>query len=187
MSNEEKIIDRIKQDAKTEAEKYMSIAKAEADELILCAKDKAQKELSRLHALSLSEAEKAAAKEISGAQMDAKKKILSEKQRLLEEVIAEAQNRLLNLNDEQYEKVISQMLDKAENAEGSVVVVSEKDRQRIGSIVQSKGRKLSDETSQISGGFIIKKGDIEYNYSFESIIMVERGQIEQIAAEILFQ
>ena len=36
------------------------------------------------------------------------------------------------------------------------------------------------------GGFIVKNGDIEYNYSFESIITVEKEAIRQAAAEILF-
>lgn len=45
---------------------------------------------------------------------------------------------------------------------------------------------LSAQTADISGGFIVKNGDIEYNYSFESIITVEKEEIQQIAAKILF-
>ena len=48
------------------------------------------------------------------------------------------------------------------------------------------GYKVSDETRDIEGGFVVKNGDIEYNYSFKSIITVEREDILQLAAGILF-
>ena len=45
---------------------------------------------------------------------------------------------------------------------------------------------VSEETRELEGGFIVKKGEIAYNYSFEAILTVETENIEQISAEILF-
>lgn len=186
MSNEQKIIDKIAADAKAEADKMIQAARIEAEKIIQSAEEKAKKELTRFHDLAQAEAEKAASKEISGAHMNAKKKILLEKQQILENVIKESEEKLLNLNDEEYEKVIEGMLELAEDGQDCEVVISQKDKDKIGKLIAAKGRKLSEETRPISGGFIIKKGDIEYNYSFESIVTVEREDMEKIAADILF-
>ncbi len=51
---------------------------------------------------------------------------------------------------------------------------------------KKNGFTLSGRTADMNGGFIMKNGDIEYNYSFESIITVEKEEIQQIAAKILF-
>ena len=52
--------------------------------------------------------------------------------------------------------------------------------------IENLGYKVAEETRENEGGFVIKKGDIEYNYSFESIISVEKEDIDQAAAKILF-
>ena len=82
------------------------------------------------------------------------------------------------------EKTILGMLEKAEK--GDEIIFSEKDREALADVVAAKGFQVSKETREISGGFIVIKGDIEYNYSFEAIMAVEKEEIEQIAAEILF-
>ena len=66
--------------------------------------------------------------------------------------------------------------------------LSQKDKQNeaLMSKMAEKNIVVSDETRDLEGGFIVKKGEIEYNYSFEAILTVEKENIEQIAAEILF-
>ena len=171
MGNEQKMIDRIIADAKQEAQEIL---------------DKAEKEMASYTKLAEAEAEKAASKEISGAYMEAKKQILSKKQEILEEVILEAKNKLLNLKDNEYEEIILNMIEKSNCTDDSEIVLSKKDKKTLKDVLSKKGIKVSDETRDITGGFIVKKGDIEYNYSFEAIIAVEHEYIEQIAAEILF-
>lgn len=184
MGNEQKIKDKIISDANEEAKKIMAQAKKESDIIINSANEKAQKELASYRKQAEDDADKAAAKEISGAEMAAKKQILAKKQQLLEEVIEQARQKLLNLSDKEYKDVIFNMISNAE--EGNEIIFSKKDKERLSSFLEKKGINVSDETRNISGGFIVKKGDIEYNYSFESIIAVEKEYIEQIAAEILF-
>ena len=52
--------------------------------------------------------------------------------------------------------------------------------------LKDMGYNVSGETRDIEGGFVVKKGDIEYNYSFKSMIMVQREEISYLASEILF-
>ncbi|MEA5085442.1 MAG: V-type ATP synthase subunit E [Lachnospiraceae bacterium] len=184
--NGENIIDKILTDAKAEAKAITDAAQKEADTVLEAANAKAQKESQALGELAQAEADKAAAKEISSAEMLAKKMILTQKQSILEEVIASAKAKLLSLTDVEYKVIIIGMLDKAEIDKDAEVIFSKKDKEAFGKEISEKGYNVSDETRDIDGGFIVKKGDIEYNYSFESIISVEKEDIEQIAAEILF-
>jgi V/A-type H+-transporting ATPase subunit E len=46
--------------------------------------------------------------------------------------------------------------------------------------------KLSDEARGISGGFILKKGDIEVNNTFEALIRMTRDELEAEVVKVLF-
>ncbi len=181
------IIDKIIADADEAVNKILSEAKDAADAIIVAAEDKAAKEKAKNDKIVANEKEKVVSKQISGAKMDAKKSVLSAKQEILEEVISEAEARLVNLPDAEYSDVIGKMLDGMDKGLGTEVVVSAKDKDRLADVIASKGFTLSDETADINGGLIIKNGDIEYNYSFGSIIAIEREDIQQIAAKILFE
>ena len=168
------------------ADATLKQAQKEVDSILKAGQDKAEKEADVLERAANSEADKVRSKEISGAEMQAKKAILEQKQNILADVIAEAEKRLLSLEDAEYAKVISGMLGKLDKSLGTEIIVSPKDTARLTAVVQENGFRLSEKTADISGGFIVKNGDIEYNYSFESIITVEKEAIRQTAAQILF-
>lgn len=180
------IIDKIIAEAEEAAKATLARGQKEADAILKAGREKADKELDVFDRNAQAEAEKAASKEISGAEMQAKKAILEAKQNILAEVIAEAEKRLLSLEDAAYAKVIGGMLERLDKSLGTEIIVSAKDASRLAAVVAEKGFVLSEKTADISGGFIVKNGDIEYNYSFESIITVEKEEIQQIAAKILF-
>lgn len=180
------IIDRIMQEADKEIQVILGQGKKEADAILKAAQEKARKEKEAYRRRAEEEARKAHAKEVSGAEMEAKKSLLQEKQTILSEVISEAKTRLEQLPDAEYAKVIGGMLDRLDPAEGKEIIVSARDHARLADVIAEKGLLLSDETREIDGGFIVKNGDIEYNYSFEAIIMVEKEEIQQTAAKILF-
>ena len=181
------IIDKIMADADETAKKIISEAQKEADITISAAEDKAAREKIKNDKLVEEEKEKATAKQLSSAQMQAKKAILAQKQDILEEVINEARNRLVNLSDAEYVKTIGTMLDNIDKKLGTEIIVSADDRKRLSDVISEKGFTLSDRTANIDGGLIVKDGDIEYNYTFSSIIAIEKEEIQQIAAKILFE
>ena len=186
MGNGQNLIDKILSDARAQADAVAAEAKKEAEGIISSAKAKAEKEKAKFNEAAAQEAQKAAAKEISAAEMRAKKLILARKQECLEEVLAEAENKLCSLTGQDYENVILGMIKRADTQSGSEIIFSKKDKEAFGNKVKDMGYKVSDETRDIEGGFIVKNGDIEYNYSFKSIITVEREEILQLAAGILF-
>lgn len=181
------IIDKIMADADETAKKIISEAQKEADITISAAEDKAAREKIKNDKLVEEEKEKATAKQLSSAQMQAKKAILAQKQDILEEVISEAKSRLINLSDAEYVKTIGIMLDNIDKKFGTEIIVSADDRKRLSDVISEKGFTLSDRTADIDGGLIVRDGEIEYNYSFSSIIAIEKEEIQQIAAKILFE
>lgn len=181
------IIDKIIADADESVKNILSEARNAADAIINEAEEKAAKEKAKNDKIVAEEKEKVTAKQISGAEMQAKKAVLAQKQLLLEEVIEEAEKRLISLPDDEYVKVIGNMLDSIDKSLGTEVIVSEMDKTRLSEVISKKGFTLSERTADIKGGIIIRNGDIEYNYSFGSIITIEKEDIQQIAAKILFE
>ena len=180
------IIDKIIADAEKAAKITLEKAQHEVDAIRKAGQERANKQQDILDREAHAEADKVRSKEISGAEMKAKKAVLEAKQEILAEVIAEAEKRLISMEDAEYAKVIGGMLEKLDKSLGTEVILSKKDRDRLAGVVQEKGFVLSGKTADINGGFIVKNGDIEYNYSFESIITVEKEAIRQTAAQILF-
>ena len=140
----------------------------------------------RLNALSDNEAQKAAAKEISSAEMRARQLILKQKRQCLDDIIDEAENYLCSLSGQEYEDTIFKMLKNSEYGQGCEVILSKRDKEAMEEKLKDMGYNVSGETRDIEGGFVVKKGDIEYNYSFKSMIMVQREEISYLASEILF-
>lgn len=180
------IIDKIMAEAQERANAILKKGKADADKFIEAVEEKAERQRVALTETATLEADKVKQKEISGAQMRGKKEILEKKQEILTNVLAEAEKELNTLPDEQYAKVIEAMLDKVEKQPEMEIIVSTKDRERLEKTITDKGFVLANETRQIQGGFIAKSGDIEYNYSFESMIAVDKEELQKTAVEILF-
>lgn len=186
MSSEKKIIDKIVADAVEEKAKILEKAKKEAETVINKAKEQSAKIMENESILSNAEAEKAKGKEISGAEMEAKKMILATKQSCIKMALDRVKQKLSELSDKEYVDMIVTMMNTAEK--GEEVIFSQKDKQNEMLMAKMAENQVtvSNETRPLDGGFIVKKGEIEYNYSFEAILTVEKENIEQIAAEILF-
>ena len=170
-------------EAQAEADAILAKGKAEAEAILEAAR---QKETEKTMALYAMEAEKAKSKELSAADMQAKKQVLAKKQQLIEEVMQEAKEKLHSLSGTEYKVVLIGMLDQAQVAEGAELIFSEQDKAAFGADIASRGYTISEETRDLDGGFVVKQGDIEYNYSFSSILTVEKELLEQTAAQILF-
>ena len=54
-------------------------------------------------------------------------------------------------------------------------------------VVTGTGLTLSEETRDIRGGFIMVDGDVEINCAFETLVRLQREQMEKKVADALFQ
>lgn len=183
MNNEKKIIDKIINDANAEVAEIMQKANANAEKRLNEARDIASGKLDKAMDQAKIEADQAKFKEISNAEMISRKRILSTKQNLIEEVLLKTKQNLLSKKDDI--EIILTMIKKA-NVNKSMEVILPFNSKSLQVGIENAGYKVSSENRDFSGGFILKSGDIEYNYSFESILSVEKEELEQLAAKILF-
>jgi V/A-type H+-transporting ATPase subunit E len=114
------------------------------------------------------------------AKLEARNKILGAKQNKLQAVFDRVLKSLVDLPEKEYLEIFKTMLKRAVKG-GEEVIVSERDRKRITPEFLSQidpSFKLSSETRDMSGGFVLKSGRIETNSSFEVLLSSTRRELE---------
>lgn len=180
------IIDKILEKSQSDVAAIQNAAAKEVEKIIDAADEKVMKEKMEFGKMADAEAEKIKAKEISAAELQGRLLLLETKQGLIAEVVAEAENRLEEMADAEYVAVVGAMLDKLNKADGTEVIVSEQDKTCLADVIAEKGFTLLAETREMGKGFVVKNKEVEYNYTFASILTVEQEEIRQIAAKELF-
>lgn len=198
MAGVEKLKERILEEARTQAEENLKRAQDEAADMI----EAAQKDADVKRKETLDKAEKEALdvkKRLKAvAELEARKLRLKSKQEIVEEAFNKTIVKLNSLPDKEYEETISRMIVSSVETGTEEIILSQRDKQRlspdfitqINNKLTSKGMKgsvtLSTQAVNISGGFILKSGDIEINNSFEAIIRMKREEIEAEVISSLF-
>jgi len=194
----EKILERIEADAQNEVGKIKSRASAAANEVI----KKAQAEAEAIKAQAMEDARDEAKQRkeriVSTARLDFRKALLAEKQNAIDAAFQEAIETLLNMKDVEYRKVLRDMILLNVQAGDEEIILSERDRSRLGKgflkeinqqLVQ-KGQKgrltIARDTYDMLGGFILRRGQIELNSSFESLLKSSRDDLETEVSRTLF-
>ena len=199
MAGVDNIKEKILQDADLKAKEILEKARLQANEIVEKAKQKAAsraKEISQKSVYDVSEKKRIIN---SIVELEMRKDVLAAKQKAIEEVFDKVLERMNNLEDSRYEKVIIDMLMASVESGEEEIVFSESGRKKLSSDFLNKlnktlaaaGKKgnvkISDETRNISGGFILKGQGVEINNSFEAIIRLFRDEIEPKVAEIFFR
>ena len=194
----EKILERIERDAQGEVDKIKSRTSASADEII----KKAKAEADALKAQALedvgSEAEQRKQRIVATARLDLRKSILAEKQNSIDAAFQEAIETLLNMEDAEYRKIIKNMILSNVQTGDEEIIFSDRDKARFGKKfleeinrqLVKNGKKgnltISQDTYDILGGFVLRRGKIELNSSFESLFKSSRDDLESEVSKILF-
>ena len=195
----EKIIERIEQDARNQAEEIKKNALAVSDKII----EEAKAQAKQVKAQALEEAKKEAGihkqRLISTANLDLRKDILSEKQKAIDSAFQEAIDTLLKMRDDEYQKTMIKMILPNVAAGNEEIVLSERDKIRLGrgfldkinnEVIRTGGKRgrltISKDTYNILGGFVLRRGNIELNNSFESLFNSVREDLESEVSKILF-
>lgn len=160
-----------------------------------------QKELEEIGAKE-NNAAKASAKKLKeqmlqDARLKASKSLLKAKSDMLNEVFEEALETLVNLPAEDYISWMAALIPKvAEPGENELILPGKIAKSRviegflddINGKLGSKSRiKLSKDTREIVGGFILKKPKKEINCSFRSLLEEKRNDIKLKISKILFK
>lgn len=198
MEGLERIKERIVQEAQDKKNKILEDTRARNEKLM----SDCDKKLSEIKQQALNKAKRLADEEkrkiLSMAELEERKRLLDAKQKLIDKVFQEAQKSLQNMSNPEYEKLIKQMLIDNSVSGEEEIIMAENDLPRLSSnfvnlvnqelIKNGKpgNLKLSDETRPMLGGFILKSSDMEINCTFDSIIKLQREELETEIAKILF-
>jgi len=194
----EKILERIERDAQNEVDRIKSRSSAAADEII----KKAQAEAEKLKAQALedarNEAEQRKQRIISTARLDLRKELLAEKQKAIDAAFRGAVESLINMETAEYRRVIEDMILPNVQTGDEEIILSEQDKARLGEDLleeinrqlNENGKKgnltISQDTYNMLGGFVLRRGKIELNSSFESLLKSSRDDLESEVSKILF-
>ena len=134
----------------------------------------------------------------SAAEMEAKKSILAFKQEMVAKAFADASDALANLPRDKYVQFLASQAAAAASAGTEELIFNARDKASVGAdvaaaanaLLDAKGVKgaltVSGETREISGGVIVRKGNIEVNCAVETLVQLRRSELASQVAEILF-
>lgn len=193
MNGLEKITQRILSDAQTE----LSALEQRTDEEILAIRSGYLAQVDRERAEILARGEKAAQERrerlASAAKMEARKRLLRVKQEVMGEAFSLAVRKLCDLPQEEKIAFLIRLAGKAAPDGRGALLFSAADREAIGNAVTDGANAaygahftLGEETRRIPGGFILAQGDVEVNCSFETLVRLQRDELEGEVAAILF-
>ncbi len=199
MQGLEKIKARIIEEARQKADATIKQAEKEAGEIMEAAKAKAAQKREEILGKARVEAENAEKRVLALAELELRKQSLKVKQDLVEETFKRALRKLAAMPAEHYAGVLADMIYNAVQDGTEEVVFSASDRARLNldSVLDSVNKKLaqsgktanirlSPESGNFSGGFILKRGDVELNNTFEVLLKMNREELEQDVLKILF-
>ncbi|MBS3887013.1 MAG: V-type ATP synthase subunit E [Dethiobacter sp.] len=198
MSGANKLKEKILAEAGSQAADVLAEARQKSSEIL--AKGEGEAAAKKINVLELAavHAGERRSRAQTIAELDARKAILAAKGKMIEETFKQALNRLSLLDQKAYQEILFSMLLAAAQSGAEEVVVSQSDRgrftpeflARVNQALTQQGKKgnltLSAETSEMQGGFILRSGDVEINNSFDSILGIQRDQLEPEVAAILF-
>lgn len=198
MSGANKLREKILAEAGSQAEEVLEEARKKAEAIIAKGEEEAaaKKESVLQQARAMGEERRRRAQTI--AELDARKAILAAKEELIEDTFRQALERLKGLDQKQYEDVIYPMLLAAAQTGAEEIIASPADAGkftpellgRVNQALKEQSKQgnltLSGETREMQGGFILRSGDVEINNSFDSILRMQRDELEPEVAAILF-
>ena len=192
MKGTEKIIAHIEADAQAQADAVLGEARQRCEAIKARFDDKA----ARLYSDRIREGVKACQDQEDSAlrisRMEARKSVLSVKQEMVEKSFDLAVQQIVALPEEKYTAFLANLVKKAGPAGDEEIILNAADRARVGEAllkaVNADGAKmkLSEETRDIKGGLILRRGSIETNCSVELLVELCRGELSAKLADVLF-
>lgn len=190
----ENITSKILSDAQDYANSSLMDAEKTKQEILNRAKNEAE-------VLIKTEAEKAANdalelknRKVSAAELQGRKMLLSAKQEAINKSFDAAIEKLKAMPEVEYLNFLVQEVVRIPDCQGSIVL-NAKDRESIGErLVKAVNEKLgaekvalSKDTVETSGGFVLKRGNVEINSTFETLLDAMRDQLTSEIADVLFK
>ena len=199
MKGIDKITSRILADAEAEC----AAVRKESDERIAAVKaeaeKKAQDEYWRLEREGVKDTEQRVQRMDRTARLEAKKSVLNMKQEAVSRAFDLAREKIAELPERDYVGFLARMAGEAAVTGQEEVVLNARDAAAVGAKAVKAANELlakrdlpgmltlSAETREMSGGLVLKQGDIEVNCTVDTLLDLSRGELAARVAEVLFE
>jgi V/A-type H+-transporting ATPase subunit E len=190
----EKITANILKDAKENAQTVIMNAEKTKLDII----NNAMNEAEAIKKTALEKAEKEAeslkSRKVSAAELQKRKMMLTAKQEAIKKSFDEALNKLKSMPEDKYVDFLTKEISKIPYNEG-LIILNKRDREKIGEKLvkavnenlKAEKFKLSNETINSNGGFILRSGSVEINSTFETLLDSIRDELTNEVANALFK
>ena len=191
MNGSERILSRIRTDCDESVRKIETHAQHEHDRIIADAQHRADTQAA---AVAEKTAQKRAQLETSSqsrAQLARRNALLKQRRKEIDTTVDELEAYLLGLGDNEYFEAIYRLAAKLRGKSGELFL-SKKDLKRLPENFTERmaaagvDASVSQTPADITGGFILKCGDVEENMVFAAIISAGRDEIEDLINRELF-
>jgi V/A-type H+-transporting ATPase subunit E len=191
MNGSERILSRIRTDCDESVRKIETHAQHEHDRIIADAQHRADTQAA---AVAEKTAQKRAQLETSSqsrAQLARRNALLKQRRKEIDTTVEELDAYLLGLGDNEYFEAIYRLAAKLRGKSGELFL-SKKDLKRLPENFTKRmaaagvDASVSQTPADITGGFILKCGDVEENMEFAAIISAGRDEIEDLINRELF-
>ena len=191
MNGSERILSRIRTDCDESVRKIETHAQHEHDRIIADAQHRADTQAA---AVAEKTAQKRAQLETSSqsrAQLARRNALLKQRRKEIDTTVDELEAYLLGLGDNEYFEAIYRLAAKLRGKSGELFL-SKKDLKRLPENFTERmaaagvDASVSQTPADITGGFILKCGDVEENMEFAAIISAGRDEIEDLINRELF-
>lgn len=191
MNGSERILSRIRTDCDESVRKIETHAQHEHDRIIADAQHRADTQAA---AVAEKTAQKRAQLETSSqsrAQLARRNALLKQRRKEIDTTVDELEAYLLGLGDNEYFEAIYRLAAKLRGKSGEIFL-NKKDLERLPENFTKRmaaagvDASVSQTPADITGGFILKCGDVEENMEFAAIISAGRDEIEDLINRELF-
>ncbi len=191
MNGSERILSRIRTDCDESVRKIETHAQHEHDRIIADAQHRADTQAA---AVAEKTAQKRAQLETSSqsrAQLARRNALLKQRRKEIDTTVEELEAYLLGLGDNEYFEALYRLAAKLRGKSGELFL-SKKDLKRLPENFTKRmaaagvDASVSQTPADITGGFILKSGDVEENMEFAAIISAGRDEIEDLINRELF-
>ena len=185
----EKILTKILEDARAEAQNLIDNASKEVNTVLEETEKEAGLLKDKIIRQAQTEEDAIARKEVIAKRLIAQKERLQEKKSQLDNCFQAALDRLLNLDSNSYRHLISNMLTEINLKEQAEIIFANPDKSRI---TQDHIHKINPKlqlsfSENIKAGFMLKTKELNFDYSLENILLSLRPVLEPQVAQILFK
>lgn len=198
MKGIEKITARIAAEAAAQSEAILAEAGVKADGIRAEYDKKAQGAYEAALCAGKAEIDQNIQRVGNAARMECKKELLLLKQDLIGKAYQSAKEKIMGLPESEYVAFLSALAGNASADGTEEIVLSEADSARVGAkvvaaanaLVEKRGLPakltLSETTRPISGGLMLRKGDVEVNCALNSLVEMSRNSLDADIAAVLF-